>query len=296
MDNIIYYLEPHALGDDIHIHRNVLLDILDKNLITDEIVIYCLADRRFLYSNIFKNIIVYKDIPNLDETKSICDSKFGKNFIIIKNSDLYYTIWEVWQEIKKHGRLDIDISITKSNFLNFNKINYYNNLNYSSRFKSLVTNINYLENIPRFCNDKYIVYHHRFKSDNLWDGNDEILEAILKYSEDYNIVLFTQKELNFNNSKIYTTSNLQEYVTYINNENCLAVISVWSGGGQIASYCSSNKLLMYFHPMQAQYNISNDQLDHYIKSENSFDFCQFTDVDRKFLNIDEIIYNLKAYI
>jgi len=296
MDDIIYYLEPHALGDDIHIHRNVLLDILDKNLITDEIVIYCLADRRFLYSNIFKNIIVYKDIPNLDETKSICDSKFGKNFIIIKNSDLYYSIWEVWQEIKKHGRLDIDISITKSNFLNFNKINYYNNLNYSSRFKSLVTNINYLENIPRFCNDKYIVYHHRFKSDNLWDGNDEILEAILKYSEDYNIVLFTQKELNFNNSKIYTTSNLQEYVTYINNENCLAVISVWSGGGQIASYCSSNKLLMYFHPMQAQYNISNDQLDHYIKSENSFDFCQFTDVDRKFLNIDEIIYNLKAYI
>ena len=44
MDNIIYYLEPHALGDDIHIHRNILLDLLDRNLITNEIIVYCLVD------------------------------------------------------------------------------------------------------------------------------------------------------------------------------------------------------------------------------------------------------------
>lgn len=297
MNNIIYYLEPHALGDDLHIHRNILLDLLVKNIFTNEIVVYCLADRSFLYSNIFANTFVYEEVADLDEIKLICDARFNKNFVIIKNSDIYFSIWEIWQIIKNiHRRLDVDISITKPNFLNFKKINYYNSKNHSSEFKNLVTNMKFLEKISRFSEEKYIVYHHRFKNDNRWDDDDEILKAILNYSDEYNIVLFTQKKVNYNSNKIYITSNLQEYATYIKNDNCLAIISVWSGGGQMASYCSSSKLLMYFHPMQAQYNLDQDQLDYFINSENSFDFCQFTDIDRKFVNIQDIIFNLKNYL
>ena len=62
MDNIIYYLEAHALGDEIHMHRNILLSLLEKNFITNEIIIYCLSDRSFLYTKIFKMYFVMKKL------------------------------------------------------------------------------------------------------------------------------------------------------------------------------------------------------------------------------------------
>jgi len=74
----------------------------------------------------------------------------------------------------------------------------------------------------------------------------------------------------------------------MNSTNCEAIISVWSGGGQLASYCSNSKLIMYFHKYQMQYNIGNDELNTYIKSENASDFCQFTNAKRYFLNSNNI--------
>lgn len=146
-----------------------------------------------------------------------------------------------------------------------------------------------MDKIPKFQNEKFIVYHHRIKNDNLWDADDQILDSILKYSDKYNLVIFSQKKINFNDRSIYSTTNLREYATYINNDNCLAVISIWSGGGQLASYCSNSKLLMYFHHSQMQYNLNPDQLQYFMKSENAFDFCQFTNIERKFIDLDEII-------
>jgi hypothetical protein len=99
MNNIIYYLEAHALGDEIHMHRNILLNMLEKNIITNEIVIYCLEDRSFLYSNIFKNVYCYRTVGNLEEIKIICDAELNRNHIIIKNNDLCFTIWEIWQKM-----------------------------------------------------------------------------------------------------------------------------------------------------------------------------------------------------
>lgn len=297
MNNIIYYLESHALGDELHMHRNVLLNLLEKNIITNEIVVYCLSDRKFLYSNIFKNIFCYEGVGNLEEIKNICDSKFNRNFRIVKSFDICFPIWEIWYKVGFTNTLNKNICITKPNIFHFEKINYYNNNNYSDKFKNLVTDINYLPKIPRFDNQKYIVYHHRVKNDNLWDGDDNILESIIKYSCEFNLVIFSQKKIEQISEKIYTTSNLQEYATFINNKNCLAIISIWSGGGQMASYCSNSKLIMYFHPSQVQYNLSDDQLDNiYIKSENAFDFCQFSNVNRKFVAIQDIMHNLKIYI
>jgi len=290
MDNIIYYLESHALGDEIHMHRNVLLSLLESNFISNETVIYCLADRRFLYSNIFKNIFCYDKAGNLEEIKILCEDKFRKSFTVVKNFDICFSIWDIWKNNGGfHNTLIKDILITKPNILGYKKINYFNYPCYSNTFTELVTNISYLDRIPKFENEKFIVYHHRIKNDNLWDGDDQILDAILEYSNEYNLVIFSQKKLNFDSPSIYSTSNLQEYATYINNANCLAVISIWSGGGQLASYCSNSKLLMYFHPSQMQYNLNENQLKNYINSENAFDFCQFTSAERSFINITDII-------
>ncbi len=292
MDNIIYYLEAHPLGDEIHMHRNVLLSLLEDNFISNETVIYCLSDRRFLYSNIFKNIFCYDDVGNLEEIKLMCEAKFHTSFTLIKNFDICYSIWDIWRNNGGfHSTLSKDILITKPNVLGYEKINYYNNVSYSRKFTELVTNIDYLDRIPKFENEKFIVYHHRIKSDNLWDADDQILTAILKYAHEYNLVIFSRKKFNFDHPSIYSTSDLREYASFINDENCLAVISIWSGGGQIASYCSNSKVFMYFHPSQLQYQLNEDQLDIYFKSENAFDFCQFTNAERRFVGIQDIIMN-----
>lgn len=139
MDNIIYYLEPHALGDEIHMHRNILLSLLDNNLISNETVIYCLSDRSFLYSNIFKNIFCYEGAGNLEEIKILCEARFKKIFTIIKNSDICFSIWDIWRNNGGfYNTLINDILITKPNIFGYEKINYFNNLIYSDRFTKLV--------------------------------------------------------------------------------------------------------------------------------------------------------------
>ena len=153
MDNIIYYLESHALGDEIHMQRNVLLSLLENNFISNQTVIYCLADRRFLYSKIFKNIFCYDKVGNLEEIKLLCEDKFCKSFTVIKNFDICFSIWDIWRNNGGfHNTLIKDILITKPNALGYEKINYYNNISYSNTFKELVTNINYLEQIQKFQN------------------------------------------------------------------------------------------------------------------------------------------------
>jgi hypothetical protein len=77
---------------------------------------------------------------------------------------------------------------------------------------------------------------------------------------------------------------LKEYASFIHSKNCLAVISVWSGGGQLASYCSSanTKLIMYFDKCQEEC-LKKELLYKWINSENAFDFAEFTDVKRFFI-------------
>jgi len=290
MDNIIFFTEEYALGDEIHMIRNILLNLLYNNCISTNIIIYCISDRAFFYENIFKNVISFKqENENVKEILSICRNKFNKEFIIIRFTDICYTIWQIWDKFGSYANsLNKNISITKQNMFNFEKINYYNKNDLTDEFKKLILNIKYLDNLPKFQNEKYIVYHHRIKNDNTWDQNDNILNKILRYNNKYNIVIFSQKKFNFNNEKIYTTSNLQEYTSYIHSDNCLATISVWSGGGQLASYCSNSKIIMFFDPCQCQYNINENQLNEYINSENAFDFCQFTNIKRFFIKIEQL--------
>jgi len=150
MNKIIYCLGNYALGDEIHMHRNVLLDLLDQNLISDDIIICCLSDRSFLYSNIFKNLIFYEDILDPNNINYITDNKLNIDYNFINNFDVCFSIWEIWNKYGYRDVLNQNIFITKKNIFNFNKINYYNNNNYSENFIKLVKNISYLKNLPFF--------------------------------------------------------------------------------------------------------------------------------------------------
>jgi hypothetical protein len=151
-----------------------------------------------------------------------------------------------------------------------------------------------LDILPKFNNDKFIVYHHRFKNEGFWDQSEEMINKMLEYNKKYKIIIFTQAKINNINENIYITNNLKEYASYIHSENCIAVISVWSGGGQMASFCcnKNTKLIMYFDKVQLQYNDSNNNnLDKWIVSPNAFDFAQFTDVKRFFIKQEEIDFD-----
>ena len=178
-------------------------------------------------------------------------------------------------------------------------MNYYNNfknLNENSEeFIKLVTNINYLEKLPRFNNEKFFVYHHRFKNNNEWDQNEETLNKMLQYQNKYKIVIFTHYDLNLESDNIYITNNLKEYASFLHSENCIAVLSVWSGGGQFSSYCSGEKtkLIMYFEQSQidCDIKITTSKLNHWIESPNAFDFAEFTDVKRFFIKKQDIDFD-----
>lgn len=292
MDNIIFNVSGGALGDEMSMTRNCVLDLLINNYITKDVVIYCYKDRTFLYENIFTNIFYHEDFT-VETLKIKCLQQFGKEFITINND---FIIWPgfFWTEYGSYENiLDKKICITNNNIFNYHKINYYNSKNHSNEFKKLVTNINYLEVLPKFVNETFIVYHHRIKNDGMWDQKDSELNIILSNQNNYNIVIFSQSDLDYLNcnKKVYFTKKIKEYASFINSKNCLAVISVWSGGGQLASYCSNanTKLIMYFDECQLQHNDSiNNNLNKWINSENAFDFAQFTDVNRIFINESDL--------
>lgn len=55
MDNIIFNV-CGALGDEMSMTRNCILDLLNNNYITNDVVIYCVKDRNF-YMKIY--LLIY---------------------------------------------------------------------------------------------------------------------------------------------------------------------------------------------------------------------------------------------
>ena len=206
MDNFIFDMFG-CLGDELNLHRNCLLDLLYKNHITNNVIIYCYKDRQFLYENIFPNLIV-KEECNLENVVEYSLKKFGKYCSVINLYDVLLWPATAWDSCGGYKNLiHVNIEIMKDNVFGYKKTNYYNELNYEEGFKKIVTNINYLSELPTFNKEKYIVFHQRVKEDGMWDQNDINLNEIIKLQDKYNIVIFSQKDYSYlNNEKIYFTN------------------------------------------------------------------------------------------
>jgi hypothetical protein len=136
----------------------------------------------------------------------------------------------------------------------------------------------------------------------MWDQDISIIDKVIdKVVSKYKLVIFTQYNIKKNilNENIYITHNLQEYVSFMNNKNCIALISVWSGGGQLGQYFCNSKIIQYFDPIQLLYSdFIEDKIDSiWLESPNAFDFTRFSkgeiifyqNFDKMILNIDNII-------
>jgi hypothetical protein len=76
-DNIIFCVGGGALGDEMSMTRNCILDLLYNNYITKDVVIYCNKDRSFLYENIFCNIF-YTEEYTVEKLKETVNFNFSK--------------------------------------------------------------------------------------------------------------------------------------------------------------------------------------------------------------------------
>jgi hypothetical protein len=295
MDNLIIFVSIHALGDEIHMSRNGLIDLLYKKKISNNIYLVCKKDRKFLYENIFNNIILEEDIELIElKINSL-------NLIKIKWEDYITYVAVFWKNHSYKEILTKELVHPYLAIFDYQRINYFNDPIYRNNiiFKETVLNINY-NNLNVFNDDKYIVYHHRYKNDNHWDQDMFKLKQIIEISiiKNYKLVIFTQYEVDTNilNDNIYITKNLQEYASFIHNKNCIALLSVWSGGGQLGQYCCNSKIIQYFDPIQLEvYNdFINDKInDIWLNSSNAFDFANFSNGEIIFFqNFEKMIENI----
>ena len=230
-----------ALGHEIHISRHLLLDMFNEKYIDPEndTIVTVSLDRKFLYMNMFKNIISYEDF----RLKNI-DDKYIINlwtFIVskIEELDKYYI-----NDFKKKSNYPIN------NFL-------YKNI--SKKYRQLLCNI-YYEPIPEsFIIKKYFLIHHRTINkkysnnniDNNYNYTIQIIKFLMDKFSDINIIIFSaDNTIKFLDLPIINSLSL--YCSLMNNINCVALISEISGGGEIAQYCHNNLICHYYN----SYNFS----------------------------------------
>ena len=170
---------------------------------------------------------------------------------------------------------------------NYQRINYFANENNNLEFKTYATNIKYIiDNNLKFINEKFIILHYRIKNDNMWDETLSNLNILInKFINKYKIIIFTENTIDPFNDNIHIIYNLQEYATYMNHKNCIALISVWSGGGQLGQYCNNSKVIQYFSPCQINGNENlKEKLNVWLQSPNAYDFATFSDCERLFFS------------
>lgn len=294
--NIIINVNGFPLGDELSINRNLIIDlIVTKSINLNNLFIYTCNDRKFLYDKFINNIIIC-------EEKKLHDNDF-LNFKIYNATDiiLFPSVnWNIFGSYKNSlSKIITNPMIPLLN--NYQRINYFANEK-KPEFKQIATNINFLNLDYDFLNNFFILIHHRRKNDGAWDQDIDSLNILInKLIDKYHIVIFTNDNIhNKVNKQTFIINNLHEYASLMHHHNCKALISVWSGGGQIGQYFCNSKVIQYFHPCQIQHNEFDENGKLYncwLDSSNAFDFTTFSNCERFFFkNFKTMVDNLDSIL
>ena len=293
--NIIIDLRS-LLGDEMSMARNLIIDlIITKNVDNENLFIYTCKDRKFLYENFIKNIIVSEDILWDD-----IDLNIFKKYTFTDIISFPSVVWQICGSYKHSLYCKITHPlITELN--NYQRINYFAN-EQRAEFKKFALDINYIKIKNEIVDKKFILIHHRVKNDGAWDQSiSELKELIKNFINKYKIIVFTNDDVqNQFISSAYCTNNLQEYASLMHHTNCVAVISVWSGGGQLGHYCCNSKVIHYYHQIQChsnEFDNNGKMNDIWLTSPNAFDYATFSNCERYFYkNFDSMMKNINLII
>ncbi len=232
------YLKHHcgynAIGHEIHLSRHLLMDMYDKGYISNNDIIVTVSKFRFFfYSKIFKNIILYDDFINLNipinEQIRICDFMTSQVDQISEDKII---------EFEKNTSYPIREILYKEN-----KCNYYHLLK-EFDYPNIINNT--------LIENKFFLIHHRFflypcidyKIDNTFKMVKKIIKRLKKNYPNTNIIVYSLGDFNYDYD-VKKINTLDEYVSLMNHENCVALISEISGGGELAQYCHNKYIYMY---------------------------------------------------
>ena len=245
--------------------RLELLNMLSNGkILIDTDIILTSSERKFLYSNIFKNIISYEQLID--------------NEIYYKDLNIVYlclmTNWNFIANTNSYRRSDgFDQSL------------------YNPAICKYVLSIDYIDDIAHMydISNRFVLIH--FRAGVSTPGNDtfENIDSIINIfkKSKLKIFIFVNKDYtdHFIDMNIDIINyNIQEYCSLMNHYNCIYVISCFSGAGIISQYCCNSNVIMYpTHP------VWNYILTNKVDITNNWDYNKFSKVNNYYLSIQDII-------
>jgi hypothetical protein len=268
-------VRANTIGHEIHITRPILLFLLSKNLITTlDTIVTRNKERFFLYSSIFKNVIEYNEFNEdkqeyyyLTDLNTMCE---GLDQDLLKIEKRFNILLDV-----RHGNVKIRNSFYDNLVL---KINYYT----------------IFEEKPFIVvHNRHVNYEGYYNMENNVSMTKQIVNTILKLN--IKVYIFTNVIEKFeNNENVVTINDVHTYATLMNHNKCLAVISEYSGAGQLSQYCHNKEIYYY----KNNYNIYENYDDliganHENNIYYKFDTKLFSNaVIYNFINYHEILEQL----
>jgi len=276
-------INANTIGHEIHITRPIVLLLLSMKLInnTDTIVTKN-KERFFLYNNIFTNVIGYDDLPRDIDVSTIID----------------VTQANMWFHGMEHKMEETDLEIR---FPILTQIRKYKNIEFRNElFNKLVLDIEY-KDCSNIIQKDFIIIHHRIVNYHQpVNYTKNIIAKIKEINPMIDIFIFCIEKLEGYPTDITFINDITTYASLMNHEKCNAVITEFSGGGQLSQYCH-NKKIIYFSNTYQFYPNNNDIYKVLEKGNdttniyNNFDIKLFTNPSMYvFSNINLLITNLQS--
>ena len=276
-------INANTVGHEIHITRPILMILLSMNLITtDDIIVTRNNERFFLYSNIFKNIIGYDDLPSDIDQSQLID---------ITQANMWF-----------HGKADImHLTTLEKHFPIMSQIRMNKNIRFrNEHFNSLIRNIHFKDCSDSIKSDFVIIHHRIVNYNNSINYTSQIISSIQSIDPNLQIIIFSIEKPNDIPSSVLHINDLSTYASLMHNDKCKLVISEFSGAGQLSQYCHRRKIFYFcktyhFYPGQDITNVmteANQDTNIYDK----FDCKIFTDASvYVFSNINSLLDTMKKY-
>lgn len=245
---IISSTEPgihNNLGHELFWTRKMLLLLLKNNYIDKNItVVTYRLDRFFLYTNYFNNIITYSNFVNN------CKPNIDINTIL--DLTLYLST------VTHHTIEQLKILGLNENELIQNRI--FQNCN-TPDFNNYICNLDFSLDLATYNNiicNAFFIIHIRPTS--------RYIEYLLDFIKinNLNVILFTNLEINYP----FKTNNLQTFASLLNNQNCLGLLSEWSGGGQLSQFCA--KKVIYYYDEYPQHYFDDQKMNYETQNNDCF--------------------------
>jgi hypothetical protein len=227
------------LGHEIFFTRKILLLLLHNKLITNNsIIVTSYKDRRFMYENYFNKILIYEEYKSLNQNvDSVLNlSPYLLSLFAAKESFLDAIgapNGKTSTQLKKLG-LDKEYLLENEIFQNTN----------TPEFNKFICNLNYCDvyEYNKIINKQFFIIHIR--------PGCKFINYLLtfidycKSKKKLECIIFTTLKISGHK---YQTNNLQMYASLMHHNNCLGLLSEWSGGGQLSQFCAKKVIYYYDH-------------------------------------------------